>query len=115
MPLVQYIGGRESDTLYSSERGRVGSGALSTVFYYMPSRLKESQIEQIGIDLFVFRYVPHDGPLSEREKVIIIEQLKSRLGSSIDVNIDIVDEIPRGPAGKLRLIVGLKENKNQQR
>ncbi len=45
MPLVEYIGGRESDTLYSSERGRVGSAALSTLFYQIPSRLKESQID----------------------------------------------------------------------
>lgn len=115
MPLVEYVGGRESDTLYSSERGRVGSGALSTIFYQIPSRLKESQIEQIDTDSFVFHYVPRGEPLSEKEKAVIIEQLKSRLGSSIDVSIEMVDEIPKGPGGKSHLIVGLKKDRNKQK
>jgi phenylacetate-CoA ligase len=115
MPIVEYVGGRESDTLCSSERGRVGSAAISTVFYKLPSRLKESQIEQVGTDSFVFRYVPQDAPLSEQEKSTIIEEIKNRLGSSIDVDVQIVEEIPKGPNTKSRLIVGLKENRNRQR
>lgn len=113
MPIVEYVGGRESDTLYSSERGRVGSGALSTIFYQIPSRLKESQIEQVGTDSFVFRYVPLNKPLKEKEISIIIEQLKGRLGNSISVEAEMVDEIPKGPNMKSRLIVGLKKDINE--
>jgi phenylacetate-CoA ligase len=110
MPIVEYVGGRESDTLCSSERGRVGSAAISTVFYKLPFRLKESQIEQVGTDSFVFRYVPQDAPLSEQEKSTIIEEIKNRLGSSIDIDVQIVKEIPKGPNTKSRLIVGLKKD-----
>jgi phenylacetate-CoA ligase len=115
MPLAEYVGGRESDTLYSTERGRVGSAGLSTVFYQIPSRLKESQIEQVGIDSFVFRYVPHNEPLNESEKSIILKELTERLGHSIDVKIQTVKEIPKGPNTKSRLIVGLKKDATTQK
>lgn len=115
MPLVEYVGGRESDTLYSTERGRIGSAAISTVFYKMSSRLKESQIEQTGTDSFVFRYVPLNESLSDKEKSIVVEELKNRLGSSIDIGIRIVKEIPKGPNAKSRLIVGLNKSDNTDR
>ncbi len=115
MPVVEYVGGRESDTLYSTERGRVGSAALSTVFYNIPFRLKESQIEQVGTDAFVFRYVSHDKPLNKAEKLIVLGELKTRLGSSINVEIQCVEEIPKGPNGKSRLIIGLSKNAKPKR
>ena len=114
MPIVAYIGGRESDTIYTTERGRIGSAGLSTTFYKIPSRLKESQIEQVGADSFVFRYIPLEEPLSEKEKTIVIEQFGNRLGPSVEVDIQIVDHIAKGANGKARLIIGLPDkNKNR--
>lgn len=111
MPIVKYIGGRESDTVYTTERGRIGSAGLSTVFYKIPSRLGESQLEQIGEDSFIFRYVPLNEPLTEQERAMVYEQFKGRLGSSVVIDIQIVDEIPKTANGKSRLIIGLKKQK----
>jgi len=111
MPIIKYIGGRESDTIYTTERGRIGSAGLSTAFYKVPSRLKESQLEQVGTDSFVFRYVPLSSPLRKKEKSVVIEQFKSRLGSSVEIDIQIVSQIPKGPSGKSRLIIGLSPEK----
>ena len=111
MLIVKYIAGRESDTLYTTERGRVGSAGLSTAFYKIPSRLKDSQIEQVGKDSFVFRYVPLYKALNEKEESIIIDQLRNRLGSLVKIGVQIVDQIPKDPNGKSRLIIGLSRKK----
>ena len=104
MPVIENIGGRESDTLYTTERGRISSAGLSTVFYKIPARLKASQLEQIGKDSFVFRYVMLNEPLNEKEKSVVLEQFKNRLGASVHIQIQIVDDIPKDSNGKCRLI-----------
>lgn len=114
MPIIERIMGREADVLYSTQSGKVGSAGLSTCFYKIPSRLKESQIEQIDTDAFVFRYVPYNSPLDEKEKKIVLEELKKRLGSSVDIKIVLVNLIAKGPGGKSRLIIGLKPTKDEQ-
>ena len=111
MPIVKAIGGRESDAIYSSERGYIGSTAISSVLNVIPSRLSQSQFVQMGNDTFVFRYVPLENPLTEAEKAVVIEQFKNRLGTSVNIDIEIVDKIPQGPSGKTRLIIGLDESK----
>lgn len=110
MPIVKYIGGRESDTIFTSERGMIGSAGLSTVFYKIPSRLKASQLEQTGRDTFVFRYVPLNSPLTKNEIGVIFEQFKSRLGQSVSIDIQKVEEITKSKNGKSRLIIGMEKN-----
>ncbi len=112
MPVVKYIGGRESDTIYTSERGRTGSAGISTVFYSIPSRMKSSQLEQIDKDKFIFRYVKLDSCLTEPEKKVVIERFQDRLGKSVEIQVEVVEEIKPGANGKIRLIVGLKEKLN---
>ncbi|MFA5238680.1 MAG: hypothetical protein WC476_03085 [Phycisphaerae bacterium] len=104
MPVIENIGGRESDTLYTTEKGRITSAGLSTAFYKIPARLKASQLEQIGKDSFIFRYVALNEPLNEKEKSVVLEQFKNRLGASVQIQIQIVDDIPKDSNGKCRLI-----------
>jgi phenylacetate-CoA ligase len=107
-PVVKYISGRESDVLYSTERGMVGSAGLSTALYKIPGRLKDSQIEQVGTDSFVFRYVPNEKELTEQEISIISEELYKRLGKSIEIKFEEVEEIRKGAHGKSQLVIGLR-------
>jgi len=107
-PVVQYISGREEDVLYSSERGRVGSAGLSTALYKIPRRLRDSQIEQVGEDSFVFRYVPIGDTLSDEEVSIVSTELHNRLGESVEIRFERVEEIPKAARGKSRLVIGLR-------
>lgn len=111
MPIVKYIGGRESDVLCSTERGRIGSAGMSTALYKIPYRLKESQIEQVDTDSFVFRYVASGSPLNDSENKIVLEALHSRLGNSVEIKLVEVDSIPKGPSGKSRFLIGLPAEK----
>lgn len=114
MPIVKYIGGRESDVLFSTERGLLGSTAASWIHSQIPWTVKASQIEQVGIDLFVFRYVPTNKPLSEQEESHVVYTFQQRLGKSIDVKIEVVNEIPKDPNGKSRFIIGLSDKNNSR-
>lgn len=108
-PVIEKIVGREDDVLYTSERGRIGSAGLSTALYKLPQRFKESQIEQIGIDAFVFRYVPQGVDLDQEERQIIAMELYKRLGNSIKIDFLRVNEIPKGARGKSQLVKGWKK------
>jgi len=112
MPVVDYVGGRETDYVHSTETGAFSSAAMSTVLYAIPTRISTSQVEQVGTDSFVFRYVPEGPDLTEREQAIVVKEFRDRLGRSIRVKIDRVDQIPKGPGGKSRLVIGLSTGKN---
>jgi phenylacetate-CoA ligase len=105
LPIIKYIGGRNTDTLYSTERGTIGSAGLSTALYKMPQRFVMSQIEQIGKDSFIFRYVPEGNPLNKQEISIVLEELHNRLGISVEIKIEAVESIERTAAGKFRAVL----------
>lgn len=107
MPLIDRIEGRESDCLYSTEAGWVGSAALSSAFYKIPRRVQPAQIQQIGLDQFVMRYVPLGEPLTDQELDTTITALRDRLGSSADIRVEVVSEIPKSAQGKMRLVIGM--------
>ena len=108
MPVIDSIGGRESDVVFTKQRGRIGSAGLSTALYKIPHRMKQSQLEQTAEDRFVFRYVPAGEPLNEAEKKIVLNALHDRLGSEVMISIVEVNAIPCGARGKTRLVIGLK-------
>jgi phenylacetate-CoA ligase len=105
LPIIKYIGGRNTDTLYSTERGTIGSAGLSTALYKMPQRFVMSQIEQIGKDSFIFRYVPEGNPLNKQEISTMLEELHNRLGISVEIKIEAVENIERTAAGKFRAVL----------
>jgi len=107
MPVVERIEGRESDVLRSPAGGVIGSASLSTLLYVVPSRIAESQIEQIAESEYIFRYVPISGRLKPDEEQRVMEEFRSRLGSSATVRLEPCAVIPRTAGGKVRLILGL--------
>ena len=107
MPVIKYIGGRQTECVYSTERGWVSSVAISCFMFAIPDRINGSQIEQIGSDSFILRYIPNGSPLNQQEIAAVLEKFYDRLGRSIDVKFEVVDEIPKGPAGKSRMFIGL--------
>ncbi|MBA7493331.1 hypothetical protein ES702_03889 [subsurface metagenome] len=111
MPVIEYIGGRQAECLHSTERGWVSGAAVSGVLLAVNERLNGSQIEQVDTDSFILRYIPNGTPLNQQETSIVLERFYKRLGRSIDIKFEVVDEIPRGPAGKSRQFIGLPAEK----
>ena len=50
------------------------------------------------------KVVPDRG-FDESDAHEIIRRARQRLGDDLDVEVDVVDAIPRGPNGKLRVLV----------
>ena len=103
-PILMDICGREDDLIYSTERGAIGSAGLSTIFYSTSGVFKQSQIAQVGIDEFEFRYIC-DGDASGEVCDTILGQLCNRLGNSVQIILKKVEDIPRTKAGKFRAVI----------
>lgn len=100
LPMLSSIEGRIDDVLYTADGRSIGR--LDPVF---KSKLpiQEAQIVQEQLDRIRIRYVPAEEftPQAARS---LIERLQSRMGR-IEVLLEPLDEIPRGPSGKFRAVV----------
>ena len=99
LPLITGVEGRSSDLLLTRDRRRVFW--LNPVFYGLP--IREAQIIQESWDSLRVRYVPSPGFAPSHARSLI-ERLQARIGP-VEVTLDEVDRIPRGPNGKFRPVI----------
>ena len=99
LPQISRIEGRSNDVLLAPDGRRVFW--LNPVFYGLPVR--EAQIIQDAFDKLRVRYVPAPGFSSQTEHSII-ERLYARMGK-VEVGMERVDAVPRGPNGKFRAVI----------
>jgi phenylacetate-CoA ligase len=100
LPCLAFVEGRTDDVLLTSDGRRVGR--LDPVFKAdLP--IYEAQIIQESLGQIRVRYVPAPGYTAQHSRSII-ERLQQRIGS-VNVILEPVPEIPRGPNGKFRAVV----------
>ena len=99
LPIVAGIEGRTNDMLISPDGRRVYW--LNPVFYGLP--VKEAQIVQESMNQLRVNYVPSLEFTMETSR-IICERLKDRMGA-VEVTLEPVSCIPRGPNGKFRAVI----------
>lgn len=92
--------GRIDDALYTSDGRRIGR--LDPIF---KARLpiREAQIIQERLDAVRVRYVP-DPEFNDESARSLVERVQSRMGN-IEVELEPMKEIPRGPGGKFRAVI----------
>lgn len=95
------ITGRTDDMVVTIDGKFVGR--LDPVFK-SNINIKESQIIQEDYSKFTIKLVPDKG-FSEKDIDSITERLKDRVGKEIEVNFEIIDQIPRGANGKFKAVV----------
>jgi len=100
LPLLASIDGRSDDVLYMPDGRSIGR--LDHLFKTKLS-IREAQIIQEAPDRIRVRYVPALDFTPEAARYIV-ERLIDRLGQ-IEVTMEAVSEIPRGPNGKFRGVV----------
>lgn len=104
-PTLHQIEGRRDDVLTTPDGRQVGR--LDPAFKGLADdAFTEAQIVQVARDRVVLRYVPgtrFDDSAVEKVK----QELRARLGPSVNVEAESADPLPRGPSGKLRAVVGL--------
>ncbi|MBY4598590.1 hypothetical protein [Ottowia caeni] len=100
-PTIANVEGRVDDLLYSTERGAIGR--LDPVYKGVVG-IKRSQIIQEDADVFTIIIVP-DFEFNQSTLEKLEENFRARVGSSVSLRIDVVDDIPLSSNGKFRSVV----------
>ena len=100
LPAISALEGRSDDVLFTADGRRVGR--LDPVFKAR-LRVREAQIVQRSLDRIDVRVVPAEGYCAADARDIA-DAVRDRMGD-IDVQVETVSLIPRGPNGKFRAVV----------
>jgi phenylacetate-coenzyme A ligase PaaK-like adenylate-forming protein len=101
MPVIEEIGGRLEDFVYTRDRGFLGR--LDPVLKGV-RHIVESQIEQQSLDLLHIRFVP--APHFTPEDLQALESnLRARVGPGIHLEFEQTDHIARTASGKFRFVI----------
>lgn len=102
LPVLGNIEGRISEMLYTATGASISPSAMEAVFDF-DAPIAESQIIQESLHLLRVRYVPLGGP-SQAVEDVLRSRIQARIGD-IEVLVEPVVEIPRGPNGKFRAVI----------
>ncbi|MEW6530648.1 MAG: hypothetical protein AB1473_07415 [Thermodesulfobacteriota bacterium] len=103
MPRIQAVTGRVDDILFVPGRGYVGR--LDPIFKSL-SGIWEAQIVQESLERLRVKVVPDSG-YDGASRAALEANLREKVGPDVDVVIDEVGEIPRGPNGKFQSVRSL--------
>lgn len=102
-PLLAEIMGR-SNTLISTPGGKYVHGAFLSYLLYSVEGVNSFQIHQKSLtDIDIS--LESNGLLKEEDILKLEKTISQQLGPGIEVNLQVVDRIPRTPTGKHRYIV----------
>lgn len=101
-PLVDRIDGRATDYVYSLENGKVNLGNLSNATKDIVG-IVCFQIVQDVEDAVMVRVVSLPS-FDVNQQANFVTALRERLGTKMLIKIELVDNIPREPSGKFRLV-----------
>lgn len=103
-PVIKRIVGRNSDCLYSKERGIIHAANMSNVIKYFPNSVTNTQFIQKSEDCIEINIVFEKDSYKKEYDDTIIKEMKQRFGDKMTFTINVVNEIPREKSGKLRFI-----------
>jgi len=101
MPVIEEIGGRLEDVVYTRERGFLGR--LDPVLKGVRN-IVESQFEQESLDVLRVRFVPAAG-FAVEDLQMLENNLRARVGRGIHLEFECTDRIPRSANGKFRFVI----------
>lgn len=90
--------------------GRLISPSVLTHPFKPLDSIRESQIIQEDLNTLVVRVVADSDSFTKEDELQLVRSLIDRLGQGIDIHIERVSTIPRGPNGKLRWVVSKVEH-----
>jgi phenylacetate-CoA ligase len=111
MPVIEEIGGRLDDVVFTRERGFLGR--LDPVLKGV-RHIVESQIEQESLDVLRVRFVPAPGFTAEDLR-LLETNLRARVGRGIHLEFECIDRIPRTANGKFRFVISRLERQTDPR
>ncbi len=105
LPVLEALEGRTSDLIRTPDGTTIGG--LDTVFHSgLP--MHEAQIVQESLKRFRINVVPAAG-FGEAHRQDLVRGVRARIGHEVDVDVVLVESIPRTSAGKFRVQVSMIE------
>lgn len=102
MPRITALSGRQDDVVVTGDGRRIGM--LSFNVFKWTTGIAASQIVQESVDHFVLKLVPGAG-YDPSQAQVAVNALRERVGAEVRVDVQVVDDLPRGANGKLRAVV----------
>lgn len=111
-PIVERIEGRFGDFFVTAKAALVSptvvSFCLEPLIYKYSATIKECRMIQTSVDKIIWQVTSYDKNLLNIRKADLQrlrQDLKDILGSNIQVNLEVVDEIERLKSGKLKMMM----------
>jgi phenylacetate-coenzyme A ligase PaaK-like adenylate-forming protein len=104
-PTLDSIVGRVDDILYTPDRGFVGR--MDTAFKNLPNSVIEAQIIQVSPQTIVLKIVPDPCRYKPEHSDLLIRDLRTRLGTVVEIQVEEATAIPRSANGKMRPVINL--------
>src|SRR5690606_30016237 len=108
-PLVDYIDGRSSDFIYSTEKGKVNLGNISNCTKDAPGimcfQITQNVINRVGVKIV------KGSEFSPGDEQSFLNALRARLGYQMAIDLEYVEDIPREKSGKFRIVKNTLELK----
>jgi len=99
--VVLAVDGRQEDYIVLPNGARVGR--LDHVFKDLTA-VREAQILQLADGALRVALVPRTG-FGRRDEMRVVDELRKRVGSQIQIVVELTTTLRRGPTGKLRFVV----------
>jgi phenylacetate-CoA ligase len=99
LPKLASLEGRADEVLFTMDGRCVGRFPI----FRADLPIREAQIIQEALNRVRIRYVPTGGCTKNHEN-LIVQRVRARMGA-VNVIMEPLDEVPRGPNGKFRLVV----------
>lgn len=103
LPVIHEIIGRVDDAVRTPEGATVGPAPMSLAFQRVP-HLRRTQVRQDRVEELLV-LVEVDDEFSADDETFMVGELRKRLGPTIRLVVEHVDELPRTSGGKERLVV----------
>lgn len=107
-PLVESIEGRANSFIYSPDKGKINLNHLS-IFTREAKGLVCIQIIQESIHKVTLKMVTSDA-FNYQEEKMFVSHLRKLIGSTLEIDIQYVENIPREKSGKFRMVINHIEN-----
>ena len=101
-PVVEHIDGRSADFIWSPENGKVNLGNISNCTKDAEG-IVCFQVVQDQPDAVDVAVVANER-FNDEQRTQFMQAMALRLGTAMHINLDVVEEIPREPSGKFRIV-----------
>jgi phenylacetate-CoA ligase len=103
-PMIERIEGRLQEFIVTRDGRLISVCVLGAAHFDMLDNVHQTQYYQDTPGKLLFRVVPKSGfTITDLKRIQTVVQAKT--GSELEVEVQVVKEIPRTPAGKHRMIV----------